>query len=236
MKVLSIGNSFSQDAQRYLNKVSGGEIYCVNLYIGGCALRNHYDFLVNNEENYDLQVCGEETGKKITISDAVKLQEWDVITLQQASHESFDINNYVPYIEELAKYLRQNCPKAKILVHQTWGYETGSEKIEAVNYDTFENMSSDVKAAYDDAAKRIEADGIIPCGEVMENLHKMGLAPHRDTFHINLGYGRYALALTWFGYITGKDVRGNSFKEFDIPTADEEIKIAKEAVRMALKG
>ncbi len=38
LKILSIGNSFSQDAQRYLydiSKSNGEEIKNVNLYIGG---------------------------------------------------------------------------------------------------------------------------------------------------------------------------------------------------------
>ncbi|MBQ7726439.1 MAG: DUF4886 domain-containing protein, partial [Clostridia bacterium] len=41
MKVLSIGNSFSQDAQRYLHGIARAdhtEMRAVNLYIGGCSL------------------------------------------------------------------------------------------------------------------------------------------------------------------------------------------------------
>ena len=42
MKILSIGNSFSEDAQRYLKLIAGAngrELTCVNLYIGGCSLK-----------------------------------------------------------------------------------------------------------------------------------------------------------------------------------------------------
>ena len=45
MKILSIGNSFSQDAQRYLHRLAkneGVDMKTVNLYIGGCPLRSHY--------------------------------------------------------------------------------------------------------------------------------------------------------------------------------------------------
>ena len=44
MKVLSIGNSFSDDAQRYLRKIAakeGVEIETLNLCIGGCPLSLH---------------------------------------------------------------------------------------------------------------------------------------------------------------------------------------------------
>ena len=45
IKVLSIGNSFSRDAQRYSYKIAkneGVEFKSVNLYIGGCSLQTHY--------------------------------------------------------------------------------------------------------------------------------------------------------------------------------------------------
>ena len=45
MKVLAIGNSFSQDATHYLHKIAasdGVEMKVVNLYIGGCSLEQHW--------------------------------------------------------------------------------------------------------------------------------------------------------------------------------------------------
>ena len=45
MKILAIGNSFSEDACRYIHKIAaadGQNIKTVNLYIGGCPLKTHY--------------------------------------------------------------------------------------------------------------------------------------------------------------------------------------------------
>ena len=45
IKILSIGNSFSQDAQHFLHDLSmhgEEEIYSVNLFIGGCSLETQY--------------------------------------------------------------------------------------------------------------------------------------------------------------------------------------------------
>ena len=45
MNILSIGNSFSQDAQRYLHRIAkadGCTLNTFNLYIGGCPLSLHY--------------------------------------------------------------------------------------------------------------------------------------------------------------------------------------------------
>ena len=54
IKILSIGNSFSTDAQRYLYDISvqnGVELECYNLFIGGCSLETHWqNFVENNEE------------------------------------------------------------------------------------------------------------------------------------------------------------------------------------------
>ena len=44
MKLLSIGNSFSVDAQAYLHQVAKAEgetLECHNLFIGGCSLERH---------------------------------------------------------------------------------------------------------------------------------------------------------------------------------------------------
>ena len=37
-KILCIGNSFSQDATRYLEAIADGELFVRNCYIGGCSL------------------------------------------------------------------------------------------------------------------------------------------------------------------------------------------------------
>ena len=59
MKILSIGNSFSQDAHKWLYDVcksAGKEIYSVNLYYGGCSLYSHWYFQVNGREEYDYEI------------------------------------------------------------------------------------------------------------------------------------------------------------------------------------
>ena len=91
-----------------------------------------------------------------------------------------------------------------------------------------EEMLADLESAYAAAAADINAAGIIPCGEVFGELSKEGMKVHRDTNHANLGLGRYALALTWYKKLTGKDIIGNSFCDFD-ETVDPEtaLKVQK---------
>ena len=65
MDILSIGNSFSQDAQRYLHQIAkadGVDIHSFNLYIGGCPLSKHYRNMLSEESVYTLEMNGSNTG------------------------------------------------------------------------------------------------------------------------------------------------------------------------------
>ena len=235
MRVLAIGNSFSQDAARYLHNIAradGVRLDVANLYIGGCPLDKHYRNMLGGKADYELQYNGHSTGFFVSIEDALLNRKWDVVTLQQASHRSFDKDSYQPYIMELADFVRQCQPEAKLVVHQTWAYEEGSQKLlEVAKYDTTAHMFKDIKEAYDIASKTIDADGIIPSGQLFMDLLAKGIpSVQRDTFHASLGLGRYALGLLWYRMLTGADVMGNTFCDLDEETPDEQIALAKSCV------
>jgi len=239
INVLSIGNSFSQDAQKYLHylaKSEGVDIQNVNLYIGGCPLDKHFRNFMGDKAEYDFEVNGNTIGLKISIGEALLMRNWDYVTLQQASPSSFKYETYTPYINELAEYVRELCPKAKILIHQTWGYETGSDRIKSFGFETYDEMFAKIKECYANAAKEINADGIIPCGEVLQAAQKNGMAKvHRDGFHAGLGAGRFMLALTWYKYITGNCIDNVKFDWFDAEVTEEEYKIAIKSVNDIVK-
>ncbi len=237
MKVLSIGNSFSMDAQRYLHQLArkeGVDLYCMNLYIGGCPQRTHYLNMLDDMASYDLQVNGTHTSIKVSIRQALRSENWDVITFQQASGQSARFDTYTPYIQELTAYVRKYCPKAKLVIHQTWAYENGSAKLESQNFATSADMFAEVEKAYAQAAELISADGIIPAGKAMLIASQTGIEKvHRDTYHASLGAGRYLLALVWFKYLTGRDISENAFDDFDAPVTDEERRIVIAAANAA---
>ena len=238
MKILSIGNSFSQDAQRYLFRVAkkaGHTFKTVNLDIGGCSLRTHYINTLEDKATYSFEYNGEDIGLAVSIKQLLISDEWDVITLQQASHLSAHYETYTPYLERLLEYIKKYCPHSKIYMHQTWAYEDGSQRLKEVGgYDSAEEMFTNIREAYANAAQAIQADGILPCGQAMLNATKMGMKKiHRDTFHASLGAGRYLLALTWYKALTGKDITNNDFDDFDEPVSDEERKIVIKAVNAA---
>jgi len=236
MNVLSIGNSFSQDAQRYLHSIAradGVELNCFNLYIGGCPISTHYRNMMGNNKAYMLQVNGHPTGFNVTMEEALLNRNWDVITIQQASHESNDYETYQPYLNTLVEYVRECCPKAKIVVHQTWAYEQDSPKLtEKMGYTDCKEMLRDICVAYENAAKDINADFTIPSGELLGCMLDRGIpCVHRDTYHLKYGLGRYAVGLLWYAMLTGNDISANTFCDFDEEVTDKEIAIIKEVVK-----
>ena len=175
---------------------------------------------------------GQWTERLEVLTEIVESQQWDVITLQQASHFSFNKDTYYPYVTQLVKYIRQAQPKARLLLQQTWAYEDGSERLLGMaGYNTSDEMLADVKAAYSDVAEAEGVDGVIPSGEMFGALLKCGIEKiHRDTFHASLGLGRYALGLLWFKVLTGRSVIDNSFCELDEAADENEIAIVKNYV------
>lgn len=237
--VLSIGNSFSEDAHRYLHDLSRcaeTRIETVNLYIGGCSLGHHFRNMVADRREYVLEINGHRAdGFWVSIKEALTARAWDVVTLQQASHYSYGEETFYPYINKLTECIRDICPKAKILVHQTWGYETGSKRLQDHGFRTYDEMFEQVKTTYQKAADCIHADGIIPSGAAFQYALLHGLeSVHRDTFHAKFGVGRFILALVWYGYLTGNDVSGVKYNSFSEPVSEDEYRIAIEAAIYAL--
>ena len=143
MNVLSIGNSFSEDAQRYIHNIarSAGEVVnTYNLYIGGCPLERHFRNMMSDERKYEICVNGHHTYFYSSISEALLSCDWDVVTLQQASGFSGSYESYQPYLERLVEYVKELCPKAKIAIHQTWAYEDGSDLLKNLGYKTRAEM------------------------------------------------------------------------------------------------
>ena len=92
-------------------------------------------------------------------------------------------------------------------------------------------MFEDVRASYEKAAKDIKADFIIPSGELFQKLISSGIERvHRDTFHASLGLGSYGVGLLWDSFVSGNDVKQNTFCDFDEEISKTEIEKAKECV------
>ena len=237
MKILSIGNSFSQDAQRYIHKISalnGEPIKTVNLYIGGCSLRTHYFNMLEDSKKYEFQFNGEQTRLPVTIKDALMSDEWDFVTFQQASFHSPKKESYEPYLSELSAYVKKYAPQAKQVIHQTWAY-SAEHIINRGMTGTRDDMFRGLSECYEKAARLINADKIIPCGVLVETLIKNGIeTPHRDGYHLSLGAGRLAAGLLWYCFFTGANADEVILPVPDEAVSEEEIKIIRKSVKEVL--
>ncbi len=222
MKLLSIGNSFSQDAHRWLNDVAkknGIDLHNVNLYIGGCSLETHHRLMNGEEAHYDNEIKATPIGK-ISLKEALQNEKWDIITFQQQSGASGRAETYQPYLNELSSFVRMLQPTAKFYIHQTWAYEPTFVFAAFEHYNnSFELMHQKLSECYLSAANSINAE-LIPVGEVINRLRTTtsefslkdnGVALTRDGFHLSLDYGRYAAALTWCAVIFGIDPTKDTF-------------------------
>lgn len=227
MKILSIGNSFSQDAHKWLHKlakVNGVEFETANLFIGGCSLDTHWKNIKENNAHYDLEFNGDGSERKISIAEALELEKWDIITVQQVSSLSGMYETYEPYLSSLVSVVREAQPDAKLYFHQTWAYEIDANHGGFANYNNNQTeMYHRIKDTSEKAAKSICAE-LIPTGTVIQALRETvpefdykngGLSLCRDGFHLSWDYGRFAAAATWLHTITGKKINASYFEDFN---------------------
>lgn len=240
MKILSIGNSFSEDAHRWLHKLSkinDVSMETANLYIGGCSLETHWTNMMQNNAYYDLQLNGNAGEKKISIAEALKMDTWDVITLQQVSQLSGMGDTFEPYLSNLASIVRKAQPNAKLYFHQTWAYEVDSDHPGFANYDRDQKQMYDcIINASENAAKTIDAE-VIPVGRAIQAMRKNipefdypngGISLCRDGYHLTFDYGRCAAAATWLHTLTGMKVKANEFEDFELHLLKKILSVVNE--------
>lgn len=232
MNVLAIGNSYSQDGTRYVHQLAescGEKINITNICIGGCTLYRHFKNMHTDAKAYGYEFNGQFTGLTVTMKDVLFAAEWDVITIQQQSFNSTKYETFQPYLNELIAYIRKLVPKAKIMLHQTWGYKDDAKNLN--HYENGSAMFADVKPSYELAAKEIQAAGIIRSGEVFEGLKANGVYEYfRDPIHASFGLGRYALGLMWLKTLTGKSPYETGEIKLDEDVCKEHLEIAKKVV------
>ena len=231
IKILTIGNSFSEDSVKYLHEMAkwgGLEVETANLYIGGCCLEQHWSNICEDKKDYDYQINGESTGRLISIKEALG-ENWDIVTMQQCSGYSGLLDSYYPYIKNLSAYIKLKVPNAKQLIHQTWAYEVDSTHD---HFSFYHNKQEDMYKAlvdcYHTVSKELDLE-MIPFGDVIQYLRTIpdfdykngGASLCRDGFHMDYVYGRYALAATWYELV----LKGNILENKFIPKSVDETEV-----------
>lgn len=245
IKILAIGNSFSEDAiEQYLHELAdadGIETIIGNLFIGGCSLERHMQCVKGNLPDYRYRKIGVDGVTKETpkcdIARAIADEEWDYVSVQQASHFSGDYTTYQPYLSQLVAYVKAHTKKdVKIVFHQTWAYAQNSDHGGFKRYGNSQKQMYDaINGALKQVIKDIHPDVIVPSGTAIQNARTSSIGDNmnRDGYHLNLLYGRYTAACTWFQAIFKRSVVGNSYAP-DGVTAEQKT-IAQKAASAAVK-
>ena len=244
MKVLAIGNSFSDDAMEYvypvLEALGVEDISLGNLFIGGCEIQRHVNCMKSDAPLYEYRTNAQnkwENTLEYRLKDGVCQQAWDVVTMQQGSHDSGVKESYKA-LPELIEFVRSKLGQVKLAWHMTWAYQQDSTHFGFANYQQDQKVmyNAILDAVQSCALATGEFAMLIPVGTAVQNARTscLGDTITRDGFHLSIPYGRYIAALTWGRVLTGKSVVGISYAPEGV---DEKMKaIAIESVENAVKS
>jgi hypothetical protein len=239
LKILAVGNSFSDDGTEYLPGLleAAGihNVIVARLYIGGCSLERHCREYAEDLKNYTYYKST--ANRWVTVSknagllDGLKDEDWDIITVQESSGISGIYDNYEKWLPQLIEIIRNEAlnPQATIVWHKTWAYATNSVHPEFPNYDkSQQKMYEAISQCVERASEEFNLPVVIPSGDAIQiargtRLNNSGEVPAdckvydltRDGYHLTRQHGRYIAACTWFETlikpIFGKSVLGNSY-------------------------
>jgi len=180
LKVLMIGNSFSNSVLTYLPRIvqmSGKhQLKLANAYIGGCTLERHCANIDKEKTDPNFkpytfhQIDSRDLKLKSTrsnLSDIIKADKWDIITIQQGSVHSPYKEKTLDLAKKLIAHVRSLAPQAEIVVHETWAYRADHPWFTGKKAKmTWKEMDEKVSANYKELAASNKFR-MIPVGEAV---------------------------------------------------------------------
>lgn len=263
IKILTLGNSYSNDACAWLEKIlksaSYDDVIIGYINYGGCDINDHWsnvddditndfgaEFFVNNNGKIQRYPTGEDFSLVEGYKFLLSMCEWDFVIIQHGP-KSVEIKESYSHLRDLLDFVKCNLksPNAKLLYHMIWKYNDNVEGGSTAQvYDDILDTTRNI------VLKHEEFVGVIPAATMRQNMMSTYLTDRdisRDYGHMGLGFGRYALGLLWYSYLTGgssddicfipmrDDVAPELLKRFDFDEVTEEkMIIAKEAISNAI--
>lgn len=248
IRVLAIGNSFSEDAvEQYLFELAraqGDSLIIGNAYIPGCSIDRHYANLLGDSALYEYRkVVGniKYERKRRTLKNIICDEQWDIISLQQASRLSGIPTSYgnLGRLKRMVANYATNL-HVQFVWHMTWAY---AKTFESANFKAYgynqHTMYSSIVSAMLNVLPDVDIHRIIPSGIAIQLMrYQMGDILNRDGFHLSLTIGRYTAACTWCEFLTGKSVEGNKYRPGTLTEEEAQTcqQSAHEAVYMQQHG
>ena len=173
VRLLTIGNSFSRNATRYLPQLTeagGHQLIHHPIVVGGASMQLHADKAAQHAADPD-SLDGK-YNDKTSLVQRLKQEPWDVVTIQQASRLSPHVESYRPYASQLKEIIQANAPQAQLFIHETWAYRDDDPWFTkpakgSGNPLTRDEMHRKLQAAYRTIAAELGA-GLIPVGDAFQ--------------------------------------------------------------------
>jgi hypothetical protein len=236
LRVLAIGNSFSEDAIEQnlyeLAKAGKKKIVIGNLYIGGAPLSLHVSNAIEDKPAYryrKINLDGQMSEKaNERLSEALIDEAWDYISFQQASPLSGDYDSYAKDLPPLYDYVTKHIlfPETKYILHQTWAYQNGSSHEGFVRYNrSQDSMYKAIATTSQEVFNWGNFDLLVPSGTAVQNARSSFIGDHftRDGYHLNLNYGRFVAACAWYEALFHENVLNNSFLPLKVTYVEGEV-------------
>ena len=237
IKILCIGNSFSEDTIHYVAEIARAagyqDVLAANLFIGGCPIRKHYENIKNDLPAYRY---GRNDGSgwidtpDTRISDAVLAEDWDWISIQHGSSYGAVYTRDECYqdLEALVKEVKALArSRTKIAFNMTWVGEPYYDRPEMLAFNRDQKRLFEAICAITERLV-LPAPGIdlvCPTGTAVQNARTTALGDRmsRDGYHLSLDVGRYLAGLTFFKTLTGECVAGLNWRPEGVGEQDVEL-------------
>ena len=225
LKILAIGNSFSNNALEYLpilaKELGIQEIVIGKLYRGSCTIDRHWSDAQSEAdyESFQVNTTGDASwttypaGQR-SLMYALKLHDWDIITMQQASGSS-GVPESLGNLQNLIDFVNTNKtnPNAKFYWHMTWAYSqfTSHSSFPTYNKDQMTMYNAIVETTKSHIVTNEAFAGIIPAGTAIQNYRDKDINNKSiestyitvsDGYHLQT-YARVVAAMTWLRTLTG---------------------------------
>lgn len=174
LRLFLIGNSFSGNAGKYLPQLAeegNHPLIIGRAEIGGCSLQKHWDLAELAEKDPSNPHGKPYKGQSLRM--LLENGKWDVVTIQQNSMNSADVNTYRPWAQKLYDFIKTIQPKAQVVFHQTWSYRSDSKDFSQIAEKQFAKDSKEMwqksRAAYHAVASDLGIK-IMPVGDAFQKV------------------------------------------------------------------
>ena len=242
LKILAIGNSFSDDTMEYVYQIAKDagveKITLGNMYIGGCSLATHLSNAKNDKGAYTYRTntSGTWTSRNsVSIKTAVTSDDWDFISFQQVSGYSGIADSYDDLVD-LINIVEPLNPSARLVWNMTWAYKVGSGHSDFPKYnkDQMTMYNAIVSAVNSKILTNNKIEIVIPAGTAIQNVRTSFIGDTtRDGYHLSYGIGRYIASMTFVKAVTGLSIDNSVTTPSDVDSY--ELKAIIDSVNNAIK-